>query len=420
QLSYEAKLSDFIVSHQVEELRTFEIDDRFMEARIQHFCKIHALRFTQLRSPKFLTSRSEFGDYLAAVEKPFMKTFYEQRRRSMNLLMHGDRPEGGRFSFDAENRRRLPKTVEPPELPTAIHSEHTRDVLALVERQFPDHPGRTTDFWLPTTRPEARRWADRFFTERLPWFGDFQDALTHRSNFVFHSVLTPWLNMGLLTPEELVRDALDAYATGGVSLNSVEGFIRQVVGWREFVNGIYRHFDDQQSSTNFFGHRRQLSRVWYGGTSGVPPLDDALKKVERYGYAHHIERLMLFANIMLLCRVAPLTGHRWFMEQFVDSADWVMGPNVYGMGLFSDGGLFATKPYICGSNYWLKMSDYKRGEWCDAIDGLYWDFIADNRAFFAGNHRMKMMTTALDKMTAEKRARLSAAAQELTAALTTD
>ena len=184
------------------------------------------------------------------------------------------------------------------------------------------------------------------------------------------------------------------------------------MGWREFVRGVYQNFSDVQESKNFFNHHSLLTSHWYEGTTGLPPVDDAIMKAQDFGYRHHIERLMILSNIMLLCEFHPQEVHRWFMEMFVDSADWVMGPNVYGMGQFSDGGVFATKPYISGSNYILKMSDYKKGEWCDVWDGLFWRFIGKHRDFFAKQYRLSFMVVTLDKMEAKKKTRLLAAAEE--------
>ncbi|MEM9404223.1 MAG: FAD-binding domain-containing protein, partial [Pseudomonadota bacterium] len=194
-------------------------------------------------------------------------------------------------------------------------------------------------------------------------------------------------------------------------LSSLEGFVRQIIGWREFIRGIYRHFDDKQSSTNYWGHERELTDAWYTGETGIPPLDDTIRTALDLGWTHHIPRLMVAANLMTLCEIRPESAWRWFMEMYVDSSEWVMGPNVFGMGLFSDGGIFATKPYICGSNYLLKMSDYPRGGWCDVVDGLYWRFIDKRRDFFTSQPRLALMTRALDRLKDERRDRIFAAAE---------
>ena len=227
---------------------------------------------------------------------------------------------------------------------------------------------------------------------------------------MFHSLLSPYLNMGLLTPDEVVDQVVAA--ADEMPIQSVEGFVRQVIGWREFVRGVYREFGDRQEKANFWSHERELTTAWYAGETGIPPLDDVILSVQELGWAHHIPRLMILGNLMTLCEIRPQSAHRWFMEMFVDSSEWVMGPNVYGMGLFSDGGIFATKPYICGSNYLLKMSDYKKGDWCETVDGLYWRFIDKHRDFFAGNPRLALMPRALDRLDEERRKRIFAAAQE--------
>lgn len=205
------------------------------------------------------------------------------------------------------------------------------------------------------------------------------------------------LNNGLILPDELVETLIEKAGKKKILIASVEGYVRQVIGWREFVKGIYDNFERKMEEGNFWKHNNKLTQAWYEGSTGIPPLDDSIQKAKTYGYTHHIERLMVLSNMMLLCEIHPKEVHRWFMEMFVDSADWVMAANVYGMGQMSEGGIFATKPYICGSNYILKMSDYKKGDWCDVMDGLYWRFVDKNRSFFAKNPRMSMMVKMLDK-----------------------
>ena len=186
-------------------------------------------------------------------------------------------------------------------------------------------------------------------------------------------------------------------------MNSLEGYIRQVIGWREFMRGIYQSYSQEMETGNFFKQNRKMKSSWYDGTTGLPPLDYAIKNAVNYGWSHHIERLMILSNIMNLCEIKPTIVYKWFMEMFVDSSDWVMVPNVYGMGLFSDGGIFATKPYICGSSYFMKMMDFKKGDWCNTMDGLYWRFIDRNRKFFLKNPRLSMMVRIFDKMKSERK-----------------
>ena len=204
--------------------------------------------------------------------------------------------------------------------------------------------------------------------------------------------------MGLITPDLIIDQVLDFNKKNEIRMNSLEGYVRQIVGWREFMRGIYQNYSNEMETSNFFKHERKMNNSWYEGTTGLLPLDYAIKNSINYGWSHHIERLMILSNIMNLCEVKPVYVYRWFMEMFVDSSDWVMAPNVYGMGLFSDGGIFSTKPYICGSSYLLKMMDFKKGEWCNTMDGLYWRFIDKNREFFLKNARLSMMVRVFDKM----------------------
>ena len=197
-----------------------------------------------------------------------------------------------------------------------------------------------------------------------------------------------------------------------IRLNSLEGYIRQVIGWREFMRGIYRGYNKEMEKSNFFKQNRKMKNSWYEGNTGLPPLDYAIKNALDNGWSHHIERLMILANIMNLCEVKPIYVYRWFMEMFVDSSDWVMVPNVYGMGLFSDGGIFATKPYICGSSYFMKMMDFKKGDWCNVMDGLYWRFINKDRFFFKKNPRLSMMVAIYDKMKADRKKIILSAADK--------
>lgn len=405
QQSFEEKLSQYVEEHSVNELHTYQIEDKFFEERIVKWAKRASVRLELYESPMFLISRERFKKYSDSVKKPFMKSFYEQLRREHDVLMSSEgKPLGGKYSFDAENRKKLPKTIVIPEVPLEGASPHIEDVKLLIEELFTEHPGEIDEFWVPVTRKAARLWTQKFIEERFHAFGDYEDAISQKTPFLFHSGVSPLLNIGLITPQELLALITDC---DEIPLNSREGLVRQVLGWREFIRGIYQEHSVVQETTNFWQHHRSLGSCWYTATTGMPPLDDAIRKAVRYGYNHHIERLMILSNVMLLCNIDPKEAYRWFMEMYVDSSDWVMGPNVYGMGQFSDGGIFATKPYLCGSNYIRKMSrDYAIGEWCDELDGLYWRFIDENRSFFAKNPRLSAMVGNLDRMDSERRERI--------------
>lgn len=416
--SYEQKLADYLVDQAgVKELVHFEIEDKFFERRLAAFAGKHQLKSDELTSPMFLTSRRQFAEYLDdANGKPFMARFYQRQRKYLKILLDDQgKPEGGKWSFDADNRKKLPRKQVLPEITRPSLTDHAKDVIELVNNRFLDHPGsieRQADVWFPTTRSQALAWLCNFLDDRFEKFGDYEDALSTRGDILFHSALTPMLNLGLITPREIIDRALEHAEQHDIPLNALEGFVRQVIGWREFVRGIYQNFSQTQDTTNSFKHTRKMNDKWYTGQTGMPPLDLAIKKALRLGWTHHIERLMVLCNFMNLCEIQPKQAHDWFMEMFVDSSDWVMGPNVYGMGLRSDDGIFSTKPYVCGSNYLLKMSDYEKGDWTDTADGLYWRFIDQHRDFFESNPRMAVMPRSLDKMKVEKKKRIFGLAED--------
>ncbi len=410
--SYEDRLAEAIAEHAVGCLVHFEIEDKAMETRIHDFASSNDLDREEIRSPMFLSTRAAFADYADGKKRLLMADFYKQERQRLDLLVSPDgEPDGGQWSFDEDNRKKLPKKIEPPVIEAAEATVHVDAVQRLVAESFAGHPGSADEFWWPTTREQALEWLDAFVEERLELFGPYEDAMTERSPTIFHSALSPLMNMGLLTPDEVVERVVDAYRQRDLPLNSIEGFVRQVIGWREFIRGVYRLHSDTMDEANFFDHQRGLTDAWYDGTTGIVPLDDTIRTANALGWTHHIPRLMVAANLMTLCEIQPQAAHRWFMEMYVDSSEWVMGPNLYGMGLFSDGGLFATKPYICGSNYLKKMSDYGSGDWCDVVDGLYWRFIDRHRTFFAGNPRLALMPRALDRQKKERLDTIFAAAE---------
>jgi deoxyribodipyrimidine photolyase-related protein len=327
-----------------------------------------------------------------------MATFYISQRKRLNLLLEEAKPVGGKWSFDPENRKKIPRDLEVPPLPRSRPSAWVEEAKTFVEKHFPGNPGSCDDFFYPVTHQDAEKWLDAFLNERLFLFGDYQDAMAKDEPFLFHSILSPMLNAGLLTPDHVVKKTLDAAKERSVPLNSLEGFIRQIVGWREFIRAVYRLRGEKERTMNFFEHHRSLPVAFYTGETGLDPVDSVIKRLTRDAYAHHIERLMVLGNIMLLSEIDPDDVYRWFMEMFIDAYDWVMVPNVYGMSQHADGGMITTKPYISSSHYIRKMSDFPDGDWCQVWDGLYWRFIHKHRAFFEKNPRMRVMTRQLDRM----------------------
>ena len=347
----------------------------------------------------FLNSREEFNNYLSKNKKPFMATFYKNTRSNLNILMKKDgKPEGEKWSFDDENRKKLPNNIFVPKFPKILETEHTKNLKPIIEKMFKNHPGNTKNFWFATEYNEVIKVLNFFIKHKLALFGDYEDAVNQDNNLLFHSALSPYINLGLITPDIIISKTLEFHKNNRIRLNSLEGFIRQIIGWREFMRGVYQKYSGEMENKNFFKHNRKMKNSWYKGTTGLPPLDHAINNARNNGWSHHIERLMILSNIMNLCELKPKVVYKWFMEMFADSSDWVMVPNVYGMGLFSDGGIFATKPYICGSSYFIKMMDFKKGDWCNTMDGLYWRFIKNNREFFLKNRRLSMMVRIFDKM----------------------
>jgi deoxyribodipyrimidine photolyase-related protein len=258
----------------------------------------------------------------------------------------------------------------------------------------------------PTNHAEAELWLTQFLEQRLVHFGEYEDAFSKDPNqhFLFHSVLSPLLNVGLLSPKQIIDQTLEYANNHEIPLNSLEGFIRQILGWREFIRVIYKREGSFQRNSNFWNFSRQIPPSFYTGNTGIEPIDNVIQKALKTSYSHHIERLMIVGNFFLLCEFNPNAVYQWFMEMYIDAYDWVMVPNIYGMSQFADGGLMTTKPYFSGSNYIVKMSDYKKGDghWQVIWDALFWRFINRHRTFLQQNPRLGMLIITFDKMPTEK------------------
>lgn len=406
--SFLEALRSFVQEHQVESLIAYEPADSFFRRELEGL----GLDIQWIPNPMFLTSLTDWKAYRSSKKRLLMGDFYQYQRRRMQVMLDDEnQPLGGQWSFDAENRKALPQSVLPPPVVGREPDSITKEVIELVRHHFPHHPGDARDFWFPVTHEGADAWLFYFLDERLAQFGDYEDAIPQRERVLFHSVLSPLMNCGLLTPAEIVERTLEYLKT--VPINSLEGFIRQVIGWREFMFWMNHEYQDRGlKDMNSLGHHRVLNECWWKGDTGLPPLDLVIKRCQKYAWAHHIERLMIAGSTMLMAEVDPQESYRWFMEMFIDSADWVMIPNVFGMSQFADGGVFATKPYISGSAYILKMSDWKKGEWCEIWDGLYWRFIDRHETLFANNPRMSMMLRQLEKMPSEKKSRIFRKAED--------
>jgi len=378
--------------------------DYWLEQRISIACSNSSIKATKNRSLLFLNSSEEIITFFSDKKRLFQTDFYKYQRQSRNILLEqNQKPLGGKWTYDDENRLKYPKGKIPPKVDFLKPNLFYKEAISYTNKNFADNYGLlATEFIYPTTFTESKTWLQDFFATRFFEFGAYEDAIVSKENILHHSVLTPMLNVGLLTPQYIIDEALQFASNNEIPINSLEGFIRQIIGWREFIRAVYELKGKEERTKNYWGFTRKIPPSFWNGTTGIEPIDDTIKKVLETGYCHHIERLMVLGNFMLLCEFDPNEVYRWFMELFIDAYDWVMVPNVYGMSQFADGGLMATKPYISGSNYLMKMSDYKKGEWQTIWDGLFWRFMDTHRTFFLQNPRLGMLVRTFDKMQLSK------------------
>lgn len=381
------------------------------------------LEFVRLPTPAFYLQHKDIDQYFSGKQKHKFADFYQWQRERFNILIDPNsyRPVGGKWSFDTENRKKLPADVQLPGIKSFGDNKHVTEAVEYINQHFPANPGQIDSFIWPTSHAEAEAWLDDFLRHRLSQFGPFEDAISSRGVWLYHSLLSSSLNIGLLTPSQVIEKALAYAEKNDVPLASLEGFIRQVLGWREYVRGLYENQHVSMRKSNVFRNYRKLTSAWYDGTTGIKPVDDVIKKVNQHAYAHHIERLMVIGNIMLLSEIHPDEVYKWFMTFFIDAYDWVMVPNVYGMSQFADGGNMTTKPYISASNYILSMSDYEREPWCDIWDGLFWRFVEKHQGYLGKNPRLGgVLVTRLSSMDQSRRRIIGYRAEDFLANFTVE
>jgi len=398
------KLLPYLQTQQISTIYIADVADNWLRQRMQRSAKKYSLKLVEYETPNFLNTLNGVKNYFDKKKTYFQTGFYTTQRTQRNILLDaGGQPEGGQWTFDADNRQKFPKSTKPPIITPAKETVFVKEAKDYVANNFGSNYGSVEKFIYPTDFAGAERWLDEFLKERFEKFGVYEDAIVAKENFLHHSVLSPMLNIGLLSPQQIIDKALESAPKYNIPLNSMEGFIRQILGWREFIRIVYEKEGGRQRTKNYWGFTRKIPKIFWTGDTGIIPVDNVITKVLQTGYSHHIERLMVIGNFMLLCEFDPDEVYRWFMEMYVDAYDWVMVPNVYGMTQFADGGLMTTKPYISGSNYLLKMSDYEKGGWTEIWDGLFWRFMHVNRDFFLKNPRLGMLVNTFDKMPAEKR-----------------
>ncbi|MFN8253021.1 MAG: cryptochrome/photolyase family protein [Ferruginibacter sp.] len=385
-------------------LHVCDVADDWLQRRLQKGCSKNSIKLVQYKSPGFLNSNADAEEIFKDNRHYFQTAFYIGQRKQRKLLLTAEGgPVGGQWTFDKENRKKYPSGKKPPAMHLPGTNMYVEEAIQYVETMFKDNPGKSTPFIYPVTFSDADKWLEDFFTYRFHEFGTYEDAILKNEHYLHHAVLTPALNTGLSTPLVVTERAVACAAVTGIPLNAAEGFIRQVTGWREFIKIVYTREGRRQRTMNYWGFKKKLPPGFWNGNTGIAPVDCTIRKILQTGYCHHIERLMILGNFLLLCETDPDEVYRWFMEMFIDSYDWVMVPNVYGMTQFADGGLMTTKPYISGSNYILKMSDYKKDSWCEIWDALFWRFMHVHRDFFLQNPRLGMLIKTFDNLPEEKR-----------------
>ena len=362
---------------------------------------------------RFVASQDEFANWAEGRKQLRMEYFYREMRRKTGLLMAGDEPEGGKWNFDAENRKPAKADLFMPEPIWFEPDPVTEQVLELVERRFPDHIGQLRPFRYAVTRDQALLALDHFIEHGLPSFGDYQDAMLTGEPFLYHSLLSGYLNIGLLDPIEICRRVEDAYYCGRAPLNAAEGYIRQIIGWREYIRGIYWLKMPEYADSNFFNADRPLPEFYWTGETDMACLRAAIGQTIEHAYAHHIQRLMVTGNFAMLAGVRPQDVHEWYLAVYMDAYEWVEMPNTLGMSQFADGGLLGSKPYAASGNYISKMSDYcsgcrydvkkKTGPDACPFNPLYWDFLVRNREKLGSNPRLGQVYRTWDRMAEEKK-----------------
>ena len=376
--------------------------DFLLEKRIRRYASQQEMSIHWLNNPSFLNTPTDNKALFGQREQRFfMADFYKKQRERLGILLEANgHPLGGRWSFDADNRKALPKGLATPDFPV-YQSGWAQEAQTFISENYPTHPGDPNLSAYPVTHQEAKAALDFFIENNLERFGPYQDAFSTDSTFVFHSNLSAALNIGLLLPGEVVERVLDAFQAGKVAIESTEGFIRQVIGWREFIRAVYEKVGVVQRTKNAMQHHRALDWKKLSALSMFVQVDH---KLQKHAYAHHIERLMLLGNFFFLAEMHPDEVYQFFMTYFIDAYDWVMVPNVYGMSQYADGGLMTTKPYFSGSNYLKKQGFKTDAEGAALFDALFWHFVDKHQERLRKNMRTVQMVANWNRMLPEKKA----------------
>jgi deoxyribodipyrimidine photolyase-related protein len=388
-------------------IETYSIGDNVLEKKLLKY--IPKLFINQTLN--FLVDKDLINDNLSIFYKNNKfnhQEFYKWQRIRLNILVTKDnKPIGGKWSFDEDNRKKMPSNIKVPNIEKNTNQKNTdqnkyiKEAIQYTNKNFPNNYGSLDNFIYPIDHKEANIWLKDFIKYRLTNFGTYEDAVDEKYPFLFHSVLSPMMNIGLLTDKEVIEETLKHKQK--IPINSLEGFIRQIIGWRNYVYTVYSLVGDKLKKSNFMKHKNKINskfykKLWIGATN-ITPIDDIIHKIVEYAYAHHIERLMYLGNYLLLCMINPNDIYRMFMEWTIDAYEWVMIPNVYGMSQYADGGMMMTRPYFASSNYILKMSNYKKDDWCIIFDSLYYNFINKHQKILKKNYSTAIQVSYWNKKT---------------------
>ena len=383
----------------------FDPVDHIVEKDMTKYANKYNIKLNKYETPLFINTTSKLVEYSEDKDNLRHDTFYIWQRKTHNILITGnEKPKGGKWSFDSENRNSFPQNYDGGYKPKKVTNKYIEEATNYVNKNFKQNIGMTENY-LPIDHDGAKRHLKLFFKNRFKCFGKYQDAVKDDVDYGCHSFISPMMNIGLLTPKYVVNEAEKYGLKNKVPLSSIEGFIRQIIGWREYVRMLYILKREGFEDKNHFGHNRRLGKIWYKGTddnntTGFAVLDDMINKMLRIGYLHHIERLMYVGNWFLINEINPKDSFKWFMIGFLDSYNWVMYPNVYGMSQHSSGPIMMTRPYFSSSSYIERMSNYKKKkdtydkielnnkeyEWYDVWDAIYYNFISQNVKEFAKNY----------------------------------
>lgn len=398
--------------------------DHKLESKLKKNFKNHNI----IDNPNFLLTISEIKEnkdlfYDNKKNKFSHDKFYKFQRKKLNILMDEGKPTGGKWSYDNMNREPLKKNVTIPDMPKKINNKYTIEAIKYINKNFPNNYGSLENFIYPIDRKTSLKWLNNFLECRLKNYGKYQDAVNTEYPFVFHSILSPMMNIGLITDNDVIKVSNAYYLKNKnkIPINSYEGFIRQVIGWRNYVYSVYILKGKQLYKMNHLKHMNKLNNTWWEGNTGIIVLDDIINNIVKYAYSHHIERLMYLGNILLMLMVNPKEVHRIFMEWTIDSYDWVMVPNIMGMSQYSDGGIMMTRPYFASSNYIKKMSNYRKTKdstWNVEWDSVYYNFINQHLKLLRSNYATSRMVLHWDRKDSKEKTHINKTAKSIISRLT--